>query len=134
MTAYGGPTHATGSQQNITPNVQSLIQDGGVLILTAYTLLNNFGETITIGLVPPPRLICRTINKLISEKGKGSLVIPLWKSAPFWPMLKKGDKWEHCVKDQRYFTSYITQKGRGENGIFGSSKVFNMVIVRIEFD
>ena len=85
-------------------------------------------------LVPPPRLICKTINKLISEKGKGSLVIPLWKSAPFWPMLKKGDKWEHCVKDQRYFTSYITQKGRGENGIFGSSKVFNMVIVRIEFD
>ena len=34
LTAYGGPTHATGSQQIITPNVQSLIQDGGVLILT----------------------------------------------------------------------------------------------------
>ena len=85
-------------------------------------------------LVPPPRLICKTINKLISDKGKGSLVIPLWKSAPFWPMLKKGDKWEHCVKDQRYFTSYITQKGRGKNGIFGSSKIFNMVKVQIEFD
>ena len=79
---------------------------------TTKTLLNNFGERITNWVVPPPRLICKTINKLMSEKGKRRLVIPLWKSVPFWSMLKKGNKCEHCIKDQRYFTSYIIQKGR----------------------
>ena len=85
-------------------------------------------------LVPPPRLVCKAINKLMSDRGRGTLVIPLWKSAPFWPMLKNGDAWEKFVKNQRYFTSNIIQKGRGDNGIFGGSNIFNMVIVRLEFD
>lgn len=33
-------------------------------------------------LVPPPRLVCKTINKL--KKEKGTLIIPQWKSAPFF--------------------------------------------------
>ena len=61
----------------------------------------------------------------MSEKGKGSLVIPLWKSAPCWSMLKKGNKWGYCIKDQRYFTSYVFQKGRGQNGIFGYDRLLN---------
>jgi hypothetical protein len=69
----------------------------------------------------------------MSDRGRGSLVIPLGISVPVWPMLKTGDAWEKFVKNQRYFTSNITQKGRGDNGIFGSSSIFNMVIVRLEF-
>ena len=61
----------------------------------------------------------------MSEKGKGSLGITLWKSVPIWSMLKKGNKCEQCIKDQRYFTSYIIQKGRGQNGIFGYDRVLN---------
>ena len=50
-------------------------------------------------LVPPPSLICRTINKLILDKAKATLIIPEWKSAPFWPL----------IHSQGYFASFIKQ-------------------------
>ena len=84
-------------------------------------------------LVPPPRLVCKTLNKLKHENGKGTLIIPQWKSAPFWPLLCKNDKWESCVKEVIKVNSLITEKGRGANGIFGGHNVFDMVALRIEF-
>jgi hypothetical protein len=37
--------------------------------------------------VPPIYLVCRTISHAYSCKAKGTLVIPMWKSAPFWPII-----------------------------------------------
>ena len=42
-------------------------------------------------LVPPPRLIPQVINKLEHEKCKGTLIVPEWASAPFWPMVVNKD-------------------------------------------
>ena len=39
-------------------------------------------------LVPPIFLIIRTINHLEFCKARGILVVPLWRSAQFWPILK----------------------------------------------
>jgi hypothetical protein len=84
-------------------------------------------------LVPPPRLISKTINKLKCDKAKGTLVIPKWESAPFWPLLRKGNDWNDWVKEVKTVNSMITERGRGQNGIFGGSKLFDMIILRIEF-
>ena len=43
-------------------------------------------------MVPSPRLACKTLNKLKHENGKGNLIIPQWKSAPFLPLLCKDDE------------------------------------------
>ncbi|XP_053391340.1 uncharacterized protein LOC128554120, partial [Mercenaria mercenaria] len=38
-------------------------------------------------LVPPPRLILATLNKVRKEKCTCTLVVPAWRSAPYWPVL-----------------------------------------------
>ena len=42
-------------------------------------------------LVPPSRLIPQVTNKLEHEKCKGTLIVPEWTSAPFWPMVVSKD-------------------------------------------
>lgn len=37
-------------------------------------------------LVPPQNLIAKVISKFVSDRAKVTLVIPEWKSSPFWPM------------------------------------------------
>ena len=36
--------------------------------------------------VPPIYLVCRTIAHASNCKGKGILVVPMWRSVPFWPV------------------------------------------------
>jgi hypothetical protein len=31
-------------------------------------------------------MITKTLNKLRQDKAKGILIIPVWKSAPYWPI------------------------------------------------
>ena len=37
--------------------------------------------------VPPLHLVCRTICHARECEAVGTLVVPLWRSAPFWPLL-----------------------------------------------
>ena len=37
--------------------------------------------------LPPLHLVCRTIRHAAECKAKGTLVVPAWDSAPFWPIL-----------------------------------------------
>ena len=38
-------------------------------------------------IVPPPRLILRALKKMQKEKAKGTMIIPQWRSSPFWSEL-----------------------------------------------
>ena len=38
-------------------------------------------------LVPPPKLVMKTLKKLQYDQAMGVLVVPMWTSAPYWPML-----------------------------------------------
>ena len=49
-------------------------------------------------LVPPPRLILKTLNKMQKDKAKGTLVVPMWRSAPFWPFL---------ISDEKMFKKFV---------------------------
>ena len=42
--------------------------------------------------VPPPRLLSKCLNKIELEKSICTVVLPCWKSAPFWPKLFNGEK------------------------------------------
>ena len=41
-------------------------------------------------LVPPPRLISKALTKLKVDKARGTLIVPEWRSAPFWALLASG--------------------------------------------
>ncbi|KAJ8317957.1 hypothetical protein KUTeg_003048, partial [Tegillarca granosa] len=77
-------------------------------------------------LVPPPRLISRVVDKSVTEKSKGTLVIPLWRSAPYWPKVHDGSMFMSFIKDHRILSSKIVCKGRGNNGIFGDKKSLSL--------
>ena len=87
-------------------------------------------------LVPPPRLISNCINKIEMEKANGTLVLPEWRSAPYWPLL---------FNDQHKFKFYISEiislpkkniidAGFSNNGIFQRNPLsFKMIAIRVCF-
>ena len=55
-------------------------------------------------IVPPPSLVCRTIQHLRICKARGVLVIPKWKSAVFWPAI-----WD---EDFKHISIFCARCGR----------------------
>lgn len=86
--------------------------------------------------VPPPRLISKTIIKIENEKAKGTLLIPLWKSAPFWAKISVNkNMYKKWVKNVKIYDADIVKKGKGNNGIFGKSdSKFKMIALQIEHE
>lgn len=83
--------------------------------------------------VPPPRLICRTCTKIITDKAKATLVVPCWYSAPFWPLFFSSDSiYYNNITGRYFFRQNCTIPGRGNNGIFGKGNI-PMVAIRLEF-
>ena len=88
-------------------------------------------------LVPPPNVILRVLKKMRIDRAKGTLVVPMWRSAPFWP----------CIKPNGInFASFICSsivlprdgiivKGQGRNGIFNGINPlkFSMVALRVDY-
>ncbi|XP_060569538.1 uncharacterized protein LOC132727948 [Ruditapes philippinarum] len=71
-------------------------------------------------LVPPPRLASQCVRKIQKEKCKCTMVLPMWKSAPYWPLLFTDDvkKNEHISEYVVFQPGKLTRRGRGRNGIF----------------
>jgi hypothetical protein len=81
-------------------------------------------------LVPPPRVISLCLEKIAAEKADCTLIIPKWKSAPFWPLLTEDSK---CgLKQQINLGRFrILTKGRGNNGIFSLNPLpFDMLALK----
>ncbi|XP_052782688.1 uncharacterized protein LOC128218952 isoform X1 [Mya arenaria] len=84
-------------------------------------------------LVPTPRLINDCIIKIKKEQCKATLLVPMWKSAPFWPICFQSDgEKAGFVHDCIVFQPRrLTRRGRGRNGIFdGRPLKFGFVALR----
>jgi len=66
------------------PRFCSLFWNPGCLVVDAFTTSWS-GELNW--LCPPPHLIARCIRQLKRDSADGSLLVPLWFSAPWWPLL-----------------------------------------------
>lgn len=118
---------------NMCCRFNSRVWCNGTETVDAFTVswqgLNNW-------IVPPPRLICIIIEKMSQEKARGTLIVPAWMSAPFWPLLcPMGEQFARFVVDYRILLNKnITVKGRGNNGIFGRPVLpFDMLALRLDF-
>ena len=47
----------------------------------------------------PYRLIGLVVGHMLHCGAKGTLVVPFWERAPWWPLLRKGSGWAWFVKD-----------------------------------
>ena len=66
------------------PRFNSRFWNPGTEVLDAFTC--DWGSE-TNWICPPPYLIPRVIRHAQKTKAKGTLIVPLWRSALFWPML-----------------------------------------------
>ena len=89
-----------------------------------------------VWLVPPINCISKAVSHCQRCRGKGTLIIPKWESAAFWPMLCPGGAWKTGVsklyefqKPGNFFTS--CQYG---NGVFSEAKFSsNVLMLRLDF-
>ena len=84
-------------------------------------------------LVPPVYLIPRTLAYIYSQGAKGTLIVPLWKSAVFWPLLTN----IYCsfIQDLRVLSMpQALTHGRNHNSILGSPTTPGYVVaLRLNF-
>ena len=87
-------------------------------------------------MVPPPALGCKTLEKIVKDNAEATLILPEWKSAPFWPLLLsiKGSYKSFIVDYQALPKSNIITAGRCKQGIFTNNPLsFNMIAFKIRF-
>lgn len=89
-------------------------------------------------LVPPIHLVCRVLNHLRICKGKGVIIVPLWRSALFWPLLWNCDekKFNYFVVDSLEFQKpkNFFVAGSDKNSIFAQSPfVSNVLALKLDF-
>ena len=86
---------------------------------------------------PPPHLVPRTLKHMRSRCPQGTLIVPLWGSAPFWPILTTGgshlahffDDWVDLPPLKTTFCM-----GRHSFGVFGRENLnFRVLAVPINF-
>lgn len=86
-------------------------------------------------LVPPPNLIAKVINKFVSDRAKATLIIPEWKSSPFWPMLHDGKHFKSFVKCWKYLREKkIITYGKSKKSVFAKFPMdFKILAKKIRF-
>ena len=89
-------------------------------------------------LVPPISIIAMTILQLESSKATGTLIVPKWPSAPFWPLLVQSHDGSFIpqVVDTRVFPASYDSFVCGKSGrpIFKEKfPTFSMLALRISF-
>ena len=85
-------------------------------------------------LVPPPRLIAKCFDKMQSEEANGTMVIPQWKSSPFWPCLLNAEgEFKRCISEVKNLGKIgVTVSGNGNNGFFSKDQLpFDMLALKI---
>ena len=85
-------------------------------------------------LVPPPRLVIQCLAKAKNEKCVCILLMPVWKSAPFLPVIYPNDRdLAPFVRDVHHFgPGRLTRRGWVKHGIFdGRPLPFGFLAVRI---
>lgn len=87
-------------------------------------------------LVPPPRLAASCIDKIITEKANCTLIVPTWKSAPFWPsLINKNGNYKEFITDYLDLGRLdVVVPGKGNNGCFSKYPLaFSMLALRCAF-
>ena len=87
-------------------------------------------------LVPPIALVPRAVKHMKACKAQGTLVVPAWLSAPFWPLLfARNSPWASIVSDVIRIKdpTHVFVHGKNHKSIFGSNKMKSHVLcVRID--
>ena len=82
-------------------------------------------------IVPPVRDIVKVIQKITVEHVKGILVLPLWKSSAFWPLLLDGGGFKSFITYAEIFRDGKKWLKKGNSGysLLGTENFASAIIV-----
>ena len=87
---------------------------------------------------PPPMLVPRVLRHADRCNAQGTLVVPMWESAHFWPLLyTRTNGWAPFVLDWLALplSEQFIQKGRSGSALFkGKFPNTDVIAVRIDFE
>ena len=88
-------------------------------------------------LFPPPFLVPRVLRHMSVGKEDGTLLVPEWSSAPWWPLLvTRRGSWREFVVDSRRIQPYegIFVPGSAASSIFSSgTPAFSLLALKLKF-
>ena len=88
-------------------------------------------------LFPPPFLVPRVLRHMSVGKEDGNLLVPEWRSAPWWPLLvTRCGSWREFVVDSRRIQPYegIFVQGSAASSIFSSgTPAFLLLALKLKF-
>ena len=122
----------------ITPNCQDSTPDSSNPSQKLWMRLHRIGHRKTIGLFHPSHsVVGRLLSHMRDYKAVGSLIVPIWKSAYFWPLLcSDGMHLNFFVKDWLFLPNKpaLFIKGKAKKKLFGT-KAFKSrcLALRINF-
>ena len=127
--------HFANSSNAQVPRFNSRFWSLGTEAIDAFTcdwgLENNW-------ICPPPSIIPRVIRHMKNCRAVGTLVAPMWRSAPFWPIIcPDGSSFADFVVDWVVLpnTADCFLPGVQEKSIFGSGPLsFDVLTLRLVFN
>ena len=83
----------------------------------------------------PINLIAKVINCAREQKAVGTLIVPYWPSAYFWPIIRPGGKgFAKFVADHLCFQGVFTQGNDANICVFNGAPKFKTLALRINFN
>ena len=94
----------------------------------------NWGFGSINWLLPPPRLVMKTVNHLRLSKGIGILVTPEWKNSPFYPFLASSQNNKFLVKRLVFNGKNVFKLGSDKSSYFGPDFKGNVSVWYFNFN
>ena len=86
-------------------------------------------------LVPPPSCALKCIEKLEKDRGCDTLIVPEWKSGPFWPFIVHSNgEFRWFIKDSFVLPNKdAIMPGIWNKGLFSKDLSFRMIALKCDF-
>ena len=133
---FGALTRLTVWPRIITQNCRNSFPGFGTLGQEQNLTQNFFVQNLTNEnclVAPPLSLVGRVLHYLSIQKAKATLIVAMWPSFSFWPLLTPiyRRSIQACVRKPGY---EVLKHGRNKNSLLGSRYFFaDMLTIRIEF-
>ena len=90
-------------------------------------------QNVNNWLCPPVGLIAKVLQQCRRQQARGTLIVPFWPSAYFWPLLKpNGNEFDHFViAYRRFYGMYISNELN--TCAFNDAPTFDTLALRLQF-
>jgi hypothetical protein len=85
---------------------------------------------------PPQKLVPIMLNHARDNHAQGILVIPKWKSAAYWPLLRTGNNWADGISCEMEYArpkQFFTRAPVGNNLFSENTFLSNVLVLKIKF-